>query len=48
VTATPALTTDLQRQVLALEDDLRERLGADPALEDRWKTEVRHEVALCE
>jgi len=44
VTATPALTTDLQRQVLALEDDLRERLGADPALETGWRQE--HQEAL--
>ena len=44
MTATPALTTDLQRQVLALEDDLRERLGADPALETGWRQE--HQEAL--
>ena len=33
MTATPALTTDLQRQVLVLEDDLRARVAADPELE---------------
>ena len=43
MTATPALTTDLQRQVLALEDDLRARLSADPVLEGRWKQE-QHEA----
>ncbi len=30
MTATAALTTDLQRVVLRLEDDLRARLTADP------------------
>jgi len=44
VTATPALTSDLQRQVLLLEDDLRARVAADPALEGGWKTE--HQRAL--
>jgi hypothetical protein len=39
MTATSALTTDLQRQVLLLEDDLRARVGADAGLEGRWKTE---------
>ena len=39
MTATAALTTDLQRQVLTLEDDLRARLAADPALEGEWKQE---------
>ena len=39
MTATPALTTDLQRQVLLLEDDLRARLAADPQREGRWKQE---------
>ena len=33
MTATPALTTDLQRQVLILEDDLRRRVAADAELE---------------
>ena len=33
MTATPALTADLQRQVLLLEDDLRDRVAADPELE---------------
>ena len=44
MTATPALTTDLQRQVLILEDDLRQRVTADPELEGRWKQE--HQRAL--
>jgi hypothetical protein len=44
VTATPALTTDLQRQVLLLEDDLRARLQADPEREASWKQE--HQRAL--
>ena len=39
MTATAALTTDLQRQVLALEDDLRARLAADPGREKDWKDE---------
>jgi len=39
MTATPALTTDLQRQVLLLEDDLRRRLASDPERESRWKAE---------
>ena len=33
MTATPALTTDLQKQVLLLEEDLRERVAADAGLE---------------
>jgi len=44
VTATPSLTTDLQRQVLLLEDDLRARLAADTEREGRWKQE--HQQAL--
>ena len=44
VTATPALTAALQRQVLLLEDDLRARVAADPELEGRWKQE--HQRAL--
>jgi hypothetical protein len=44
MTATPALTTDLQRQVLTLEDDLRARVAADSDLEGRWKQE--HQRAL--
>ncbi|MGH3225869.1 MAG: BREX-2 system adenine-specific DNA-methyltransferase PglX, partial [Streptosporangiaceae bacterium] len=44
MTATPALTADLQRQVLLLEDDLRDRVAADPGLEGRWKQE--HQRAL--
>jgi hypothetical protein len=39
MTATPALTSDLQRQVLRLEDDLRARVAADPDLEGSWKQE---------
>ena len=44
MTATPGLTSDLQRQVLSLEDDLRARVAADPDLEGRWKQE--HQRAL--
>ena len=44
MTATSALTTDLQRQVLLLEDDLRTRVAADADLEGRWKQE--HQRAL--
>ena len=39
MTATAALTTDLQRQVLILEDDVRARLAADPVREGEWKQE---------
>ena len=39
MTATSALTTDLQRQVLLLEDDLRARVAANADLEGRWKQE---------
>ena len=39
MTATAALTTDLQRQVLLLEDDLRDRLQADTQREGQWKQE---------
>jgi hypothetical protein len=39
MTATAALTIDLQRQVLILEDDLRARLAADPVREGEWKQE---------
>jgi hypothetical protein len=39
MTATSALTTDLQRQVLLMEDDLRARVAADADVEGRWKTE---------
>ena len=45
MTATPALTTDLQRQVLILEDDLRERVAADAEREGRWKQEHQRAVA---
>jgi hypothetical protein len=44
VTATAALTTDLQQQVLLLENDLRERLQADTEREAEWKRE--HQQAL--
>ena len=44
MTATPALTTDLQQQVLLLEDDLRTRLQADAEREGQWKQE--HQRAL--
>jgi hypothetical protein len=37
MTATPALTTDLQRQVRALEDDLRRRVDEDPAVREEWQ-----------
>ncbi|HEY1620727.1 MAG TPA: BREX-2 system adenine-specific DNA-methyltransferase PglX [Streptosporangiaceae bacterium] len=39
MTATPALTSALQRQVLRLEGDLRARAAADPDLEGSWKQE---------
>ena len=39
MTATSALTTDLQRQVLLLEDDLRARVATNADLEGRWKQE---------
>jgi hypothetical protein len=39
MTATPALTSDLQRRVLLLEDDLRARVAADAKLEGGWKQE---------
>src|SRR5580704_9266867 len=44
VTATSALTTDLQRQVLLLEDDLRARVAANADLEGRWKQEHQRAV----
>ena len=44
MTATQALTTALQQQVLLLEDDLRARVAADPGLDARWKQE--HKQAL--
>ena len=44
MTATAALTTGLQQQVLLLENDLRERLQADADREASWKRE--HQQAL--
>jgi hypothetical protein len=44
VTATAALTTDLQQQVLLLEEDLRVRLQADAERKADWKQE--HQRAL--
>jgi hypothetical protein len=44
VTATAALTIDLQRQVLSLESDLRARLQADAEREGQWKQE--HQRAM--
>ncbi len=44
MTATPALTADLQRQVLLLEDDLRARVAANTELEGRWKQ--KHHLAV--
>jgi hypothetical protein len=44
MTATASLTTDLQRQVLALEGDLRTRLAAEPELESDWKREYQRAV----
>lgn len=44
MTATSALTSDLQRQVLLLEDDLRARVAADMELEGRWKQ--KHHLAV--
>jgi len=44
VTATPALTSDLRRQVEHLEDDLRARVAADVDLEGRWKQEHHRAV----
>ena len=44
MTATPALTTDLQRQVLILEDDLRKRVAADSEREADWKREHQRAV----
>ncbi len=44
MTATGALTTDLQRQVLVLEADLRARLESDAEREGEWKRE--HHLAM--
>ncbi|MFB9777786.1 BREX-2 system adenine-specific DNA-methyltransferase PglX [Brevibacterium otitidis] len=41
MTATDRLTPDLKAQVLALEDDLRKRVGEDAALKQRWQAEHR-------
>lgn len=39
MTATPELVTDLKRQVLLLEDDLRHRVASQPDVLARWKDE---------
>lgn len=44
MTATPQLTTDLQKLVLEVEDDLRARLEADPERSRRWHEE--HQQAM--
>lgn len=44
MTATPQLTTDLQKLVLEVEDDLRARLDADPTRSQTWHEE--HEKAM--
>lgn len=44
MTATPQLTTDLQKLVLEVEDDLRARLDADSARNQTWHEE--HERAM--
>lgn len=44
MTATPQLTTDLQKLVLEVEDDLRARLEADPGRNQTWHEE--HEQAV--
>jgi hypothetical protein len=41
MTATPALTTDLQKQVRALVDDLRTRVDENPELRGQWQEEHR-------
>lgn len=41
MTATQALTTDLQKQVLLLEDDLRDRVEGDVDLKASWQAEHR-------
>ena len=42
MTATSALTSDLQLQVLLLEEDLRARVAANADLEGHWKEEHQH------
>ncbi len=37
MTATPELVTDLKKQVLLLEDDLRQRVETQPDVLARWK-----------
>ena len=37
MTATEALTEDLKKQVIALEDDLRRRVDEDPGLHEQWQ-----------
>ena len=44
MTATDALTEDLKRQVMALEDDLRRRVDEDPALREEWQRTHRRAV----
>ena len=44
MTATAALTTDLKAQVLALENDLRDRVEADLDLKARWQGEHRQAI----
>lgn len=45
MSATTSLTSDLQRQVLLLEDDLRKRVEADSATRSEWVAE--HDRALA-
>ena len=46
MTATPALTTDLQREVLRLEDDLRARVGDDAGTDTAWRAEYARAFGL--
>jgi hypothetical protein len=41
MTATPALTTDLQQQVRILVEDLRKRVDENPELRSKWEQEHR-------
>lgn len=45
MTATPSLTTDLQRRVLILEDDLRSRVESNPSLLGEWQQEHKRALA---